>query len=73
WAQDRVADETIAVDGYHIVNLFASWVPDEGPLAGFRVDAGIENVVDNAYERYLAFEEAPGRDYRLALSYSASF
>jgi len=73
WAQDRVPDETIAVDGYHIVNLFASWVPDEGPLAGFRVDAGIENVVDNEYERYLAFEEAPGRDYRLAVSYGMSF
>jgi hemoglobin/transferrin/lactoferrin receptor protein len=76
WAQDRVPDasaEELAVDGYHVVNLFASWVPDEGPLAGFRVDAGIENVVDNDYERYLALEKAPGRDYRLALSYSASF
>lgn len=73
WAQDRVPEENLAVDGFHIVNLFASWVPDEGPLAGFRVDAGIENVVDNDYQRYLAFEEAPGRDYRIALSYGMSF
>jgi hemoglobin/transferrin/lactoferrin receptor protein len=73
WAQDRVEDETLAVDGYHVVGLFASWVPDEGPLAGFRVDAGIENLFDNSYERYLALEEAPGRDYRVAVSYSASF
>jgi hemoglobin/transferrin/lactoferrin receptor protein len=73
WDQHRVEDETIAVDGYHIVNLFASWVPDEGPLEGLRVDAGIENVVDNEYERYLAFEEAPGRDFRLAVSYGMSF
>lgn len=73
WAQDRVEDETLAVDGYHIVGLFASWAPDEGPLTGFRVDAGIENLLDNSYERYLALEEAPGRDYRVAISYSASF
>ena len=73
WDQHRVADEAIAVDSYHIVNLFASWVPDEGVLEGFRVDAGIENIVDNQYERYLAFEEAPGRDFRLAVSYGMSF
>lgn len=73
WDQHRVADETLAVDGYHIVNLFASWAPDEGLLEGLRIDAGIENVVDNEYERYLAFETAPGRDYRLAISYGMSF
>jgi hemoglobin/transferrin/lactoferrin receptor protein len=76
WAQNRVPDdqeEELAVDGYHIVNLFASWAPDEGPLEGLRVDAGIENVVDNEYERYLALEDAPGRDFRLAVSYGMSF
>ncbi len=73
WAQHRVVDAETAVDGYHTVGLFATWAPDEGPLAGFRVDAGIENLLDESYERYLAFEEAPGRDYRVAFSYSASF
>lgn len=76
WAQNRVPDdqeEELAVDGYHIVNLFASWAPDEGPLEGLRVDAGIENVVDNEYERYLVLEDAPGRDFRLAVSYGLSF
>ena len=73
WAQNRVEDELTATDSYHVVGLFASWAPETGPLAGFRVDTGIENLFDNSYERYLAFEEAPGRDYRLAISYSASF
>ncbi len=73
WAQDRVEDELTATDSYHVVGIFASWAPDDGPLAGFRVDTGIENLFDNSYERYLAFEEAPGRDYRLAISYAASF
>lgn len=73
WAQDRVEDETLAVDGYYVMGLFASWAPDDGVLKGVRVDAGIENVLDTEYERFLALEEAPGRDYRLAISYSASF
>jgi hemoglobin/transferrin/lactoferrin receptor protein len=76
WAQNRVPDgseDELVVDGYHIVNLFASWAPDEGLLEGLRVDAGIENVVDNEYERYLALEDAPGRDFRLAVSYGMSF
>lgn len=76
WAQRRVPDDQeaeLAVDGYHIVNLFASWAPDDGVLEGLRVDAGIENVVDNEYERYLALEDAPGRDFRLAVSYGMSF
>lgn len=75
WAQDRVPEEggELAVDSFHVLGLFATWAPEDGPLAGFRVDAGIENLLDNSYERYLAFEEAPGRDYRMAVSYSASF
>jgi hemoglobin/transferrin/lactoferrin receptor protein len=73
WAQHRVADETLAVDDYNIVGLFAGWAPDEGILKGFRVDAGIDNVFDKQYERYLALQDAPGRDYRVAISYGASF
>jgi hemoglobin/transferrin/lactoferrin receptor protein len=73
WAQHRVADETLAVDDYNIVGLFAGWAPDEGILKGFRVDAGIDNLFDKQYERYLALQDAPGRDYRVAISYGASF
>jgi hemoglobin/transferrin/lactoferrin receptor protein len=73
WAQHRVADETLAVDDYNIVGIFAGWAPDEGILKGFRVDAGIDNLFDRQYERYLALQDAPGRDYRVAISYGASF
>jgi hemoglobin/transferrin/lactoferrin receptor protein len=73
WDQRRVADPTLAVEDYNIVGLFAGWAPDEGILKGFRVDAGIDNLLDKQYERFLALEDAPGRDYRLAISYGASF
>jgi hemoglobin/transferrin/lactoferrin receptor protein len=73
WKQDRVSDSTLAVSGYDVVGLFASWAPSEGFLKGFRVDTGIDNLFDKKYERFLALEDAPGRDYRIAVSYGASF
>jgi hemoglobin/transferrin/lactoferrin receptor protein len=73
WDQHRVVNETLAVDDYNVVGLFVGWAPDEGFLKGFRIDAGIDNVFDKQYERFLALEDAPGRDYRVAISYGASF
>ncbi|MDQ7246807.1 TonB-dependent hemoglobin/transferrin/lactoferrin family receptor [Dongia sedimenti] len=73
WAQNRNLDPTLRTDDYNVVGLFAGWAPDEGLLKGFRVDAGIDNVFSKQYQRYLALEDAPGRDYRVALSYGASF
>ncbi|WP_374370841.1 TonB-dependent hemoglobin/transferrin/lactoferrin family receptor [Dongia sp.] len=73
WSQNRAADEELRTDGVNLVGLFASWEPSEGPLQGFRVDAGIENLTDEDYTRFLATEEGPGRDYRVAVSYGMSF
>jgi len=73
WNQHRVEDETLWSDHFNVVGLFASWAPDEGVLKGVRLDAGIDNLFDKDYQRFLAFEDAPGRDYHIALSYGASF
>ena len=73
WEQNRNIDPTLRTDHYNIVGLFVGWAPDEGILKGFRVDAGIDNLFNKQYERYLALEDAPGRDYRVAISYGASF
>lgn len=73
WSQNRAADEELRTDGVNLVGLFASWEPSEGMLEGFRLDAGIENVGDQDYTRFLATEEGPGRDYRMAVSYGLSF
>jgi hemoglobin/transferrin/lactoferrin receptor protein len=37
--------------GYGILDLFASYAPVEGPLEGWRVDVGLDNVFDHAYRR----------------------
>ncbi|HVI91226.1 MAG TPA: TonB-dependent receptor, partial [Dongiaceae bacterium] len=73
WSQDRVSDATLAVDGYNIVGIFAGWAPQDGPLKGLRVNVGIDNLLDKNYERYLALEKAPGRDFYAAISYGKSF
>ncbi|WP_166645279.1 TonB-dependent hemoglobin/transferrin/lactoferrin family receptor [Dongia mobilis] len=73
WSQNRAADEELRTDGVNLVGLFASWEPSEGMLRGFRLDAGIENLTDEEYTRFLATEEGPGRDYRVAVSYGFSF
>jgi hemoglobin/transferrin/lactoferrin receptor protein len=73
WDQHRVQDQTLAVDDYNVVGIFAGWAPDEGILKGFRFDAGIDNLLSEQYERYLALQDASGRDYRVAISYGASF
>src|SRR3569623_1044378 len=46
WAQHRVEDQTLAVDDYNVVGIFAGWAPAAGVLKGFRVDAGIDNHID---------------------------
>jgi hemoglobin/transferrin/lactoferrin receptor protein len=74
WGQHRVSDDpALETDSYNIVGLFASWAPSEGVLKGVRLDAGIDNLFDKNYQRFLAFEDAPGRDYHVALSYGMSF
>jgi hemoglobin/transferrin/lactoferrin receptor protein len=37
--------------GYGLVDLFASWEPTEGPLLGWRLDVGVDNLLDHAYRR----------------------
>lgn len=61
--------------GYHVHGLFATWLPTMPELAGFRLDAGVENLFNRTYRRHFAatnmYEE--GRDYRVAVSYTKGF
>lgn len=72
WGQNHTTED-LKTDSVNLVGLFATWEPSEGALEGFRLDAGIENITDEEYVRYLATEEGPGRDYRVAVSYGMSF
>jgi hemoglobin/transferrin/lactoferrin receptor protein len=56
-----------ARDAYQVVDLFASWTPEA--LNGMRIDAGIDNLFDENYERVFAGVSEPGRNVKLALSW----
>lgn len=49
--QDRKPFSPYPTSGYGLVDLFASWEPAEGPLAGWRLDVAVDNLFDHAYRR----------------------
>ncbi len=60
--------------GYTLLDLFASWIPGadilDGRLHGLRVDAGIDNVTDENYVPSMQGVSAPGRNVKVAGSYT---
>ena len=47
--------------GYIVHNLFATWLPEEGVLAGTEFRLGIDNLLDRKYRQHLSGDDAPGR------------
>ena len=60
-----------ATPGYGIHNVFATWRPDEGLMAGMELRLGIENLFDKEYKEHLS--EDPGRGRTLRLSMTRTF
>ncbi|MEM7668227.1 MAG: TonB-dependent receptor [Pseudomonadota bacterium] len=54
--------------GYGVFDVFASWKPDEGVLAGTEVRFSVENVLDKQYQVYLTDNTARGRTFRVSLA-----
>lgn len=48
------------VDGAAVFDLFASWAPSEGPLAGAVFAAGIDNVTDREFRIHPSGLNSPG-------------
>jgi len=64
-------------DGYTTVDLFATWAPSDdvlgGALHGLRLDAGVDNVMDEDYERSFEGVSEPGRNFKFTVAYSLAF
>jgi hemoglobin/transferrin/lactoferrin receptor protein len=54
--------------GYGVHDVFASWRPEEGHLAGFEVRASVENIFDKDYQNNLAGDPARGRTFKLTMN-----
>ena len=54
--------------GYVVLDLYASWQPTFAN--GLRLDLGVENVLDHDYDRVFQGVSEPGRNVKLAATYS---
>lgn len=71
--QDRVPENVQATPGYSVYDVFASWQPHAGPLHGFRVDVGADNLTDKAYRRHLAAIPEAGINPKATISYARTW
>ncbi|MEO1044122.1 MAG: TonB-dependent receptor [Pseudomonadota bacterium] len=60
-------------DGYETADIYAVWQPNSGPLEGFRLDLGVDNVTDADFEVVAAGVSQPGRNYKATLSWRGAF
>lgn len=70
---DKVNTEDEERDGYVVHDLYAGWVPQEGPLEGLRIDLGIDNVFDKTYARINTSAPEPGRNFKGMVSYTLTW
>ncbi|KAI95826.1 hypothetical protein T281_03385 [Rhodomicrobium udaipurense JA643] len=59
--------------GYDLVDLYMVLEPTEGPFKGFRVDLGVDNITDQAYQvvDYASYEE--GINFKGAVSWTVKW
>lgn len=60
-------------DGYETADIYAVWQPRSGPLEGFRLDIGVDNIADADFEIVAAGVSQPGRNYKATLSWRSAF
>ena len=52
---------------YDTHDVFATWSPDEGALAGLSVNFTVENVFDSAYRNNLSLDNGAGRNAKISI------
>ena len=54
--------------GWASVDVFTSWKPQEGPLAGIEGQFTIENIFNADYRENLSMDRSRGRTFKLTLA-----
>jgi len=55
-------------EGFTTVDLFASWKPDYGALAGTEVQLAVDNLLDADYRENLSYDRSTGRTFKISLA-----
>ncbi|MEM9667304.1 MAG: TonB-dependent receptor [Pseudomonadota bacterium] len=69
----EVNDPSEERTGFIFGDIYAVWEPPFEALEGIRLDVGIDNVADTDFEVVFAGVPQPGRNYKVALSWSKGF
>ena len=64
--QDDVPEGSVAGEAFTVVDLFAAWRPQAGPLEGTVFRAGIDNLFDETYTIYPNELPQPGRTWKIS-------
>lgn len=59
---------TALPEGWATVDLFATWKPQDGPLAGTEATFGIDNLFNADYRENLSADRAKGRAFKITLA-----
>jgi len=76
--QTRVPTGTVAsglrYQAFNVHDIFLSWKPEEGRLAGYEVTARVDNIFDTHYQEYLqTAAPAKGRTFKATLAKTFAF
>jgi hemoglobin/transferrin/lactoferrin receptor protein len=66
----KTSSVSTSAPNYNIHDLFVTWSPKEGALAGLDVNFTVENVFDASYRNNLALDKGPGRNGKLTIAKS---
>ena len=67
---DNVNDVSNKRPGYAVHDLFVIWTPKLRAANGWRVTAGVDNVMDKSYSRVDTSAVEPGRNIKGTVSYT---
>jgi len=68
--QDKVPAEGTPGDGCRVLDLYATWAPQSGPLGGGTIRFGIDNVLSEEYTIYPNGLPQPGRSVEVSASFT---
>jgi hemoglobin/transferrin/lactoferrin receptor protein len=76
--QERVPTGTdtsgLRYQAFNVHDIFLSWKPEEGRLAGYEFTARVDNIFDTNYQEYLqAAAPAKGRTFKATLAKTFAF
>jgi hemoglobin/transferrin/lactoferrin receptor protein len=62
------ATSTRFSEAFDVHNIFLTWKPEDGQLAGWEAEVGVDNLLDKQYKEFLMNDDAKGRTFKVSLA-----